>query len=51
MTEKESFRLAIENKQLKKKIEKLEAAYEQLVREYKELAEFAQTWAERRLGG
>ena len=47
MVSKEEFRLTIENRQLKKKLQRIMAEKEQLEREYRELAEFAQRWAER----
>lgn len=48
MVSKEEFRLTIENRQLKKKLQRIMAEKEQLEREYRELAEFAQQWARRR---
>jgi hypothetical protein len=48
MVSKEEFRLNIENRQLKKKLQKVMAEKEQLEQDYRELAEFAQQWARRR---
>lgn len=46
MVSKEEYRLTIENRQLKKKLQRIMAEKEQLEREYRELAEFAQRWTE-----
>ena len=48
MVSKEEFRLNIENRQLKKKLQKVMAEKEQLEQDYRELAEFAQQWVRRR---
>lgn len=42
MMDQETFRIKLENDQLKKRIKKLTVKYELLEKDYKELAKFAQ---------